>query len=38
MVLGRCWDCVETALTCNYVVLASQLRGVATNMIVCKCQ
>lgn len=38
MVLGHYWDCVEIALICNCAVLASQLRGVATNMIVCKCQ
>lgn len=38
MVLGHDWDCVETALICNYVVLGSQLRGVVANMIVCQCQ
>lgn len=38
MVLGRYCDCVESALICNYVVLGSQLRGVVTNVIVCKCQ
>lgn len=38
VVLGHDWDCVETALVCNYIVLGSQLRGVVTNVIVYKCQ